>query len=93
MNTRKVENQIKITPELQELFDISGKNQKDYLWEIGSAIRRKRKELTLSQDALAFDTGTSRTSIVNIESGRNIDFRYLFRILTHLEIDIAVKLF
>lgn len=43
--------------------------EKFYEW-IGSSITSKRKELGLTQAELANKTGMSRTSIVNIENGK-----------------------
>jgi DNA-binding XRE family transcriptional regulator len=39
-------------------------------WEVGIAIRRKRELLGMSQEELANRAGIGRTSIVNIEGGR-----------------------
>jgi transcriptional regulator with XRE-family HTH domain len=38
--------------------------------EFGSQLRQQRRKAKLSQDALAEASGISRTSVVNIESGR-----------------------
>lgn len=45
-------------------------NKENFYELIGSAIKSKRKELRYTQSELAQKTGMSRTSIGNIESGR-----------------------
>lgn len=45
-------------------------NKENFYELIGSAINKKRKELGYTQMELANKTGMSRTSIVNIEKGR-----------------------
>jgi len=50
--------------------DMNAVNKERFYELIGSSIINKRKELGLTQTELANKTGMSRTSIVNIEKGR-----------------------
>lgn len=52
---------------------------------VGAAIARRRRELGLSQAALASAIGLTRTSISNIEKGRQ-------KMLLHTFLDIATAL-
>ena len=54
----------------------------DFYARVGAAIRARRAELKLTQATLATDTGLSRSSVTNIESGGQA-------ILLHQLIDIA----
>jgi transcriptional regulator with XRE-family HTH domain len=45
-------------------------NQRQFYSEVGSRIRRARKACSLTQEALASRVSLTRTSITNIEQGR-----------------------
>lgn len=60
-------------------------NEAAFYKAFGAAVRRARKERGLSQDALAAAVGLKRTSIANIERGRQ-------RLLLHTACDIALVL-
>lgn len=58
--------------------------------EIGRNIRSRREFLELTQDALAQRVGLTRTSITNIERGKQkIQIHTLFRIAEALESHVA----
>ncbi len=50
--------------------------------EVGQNVRRKREQLGLTQEALALQVALTRTSITNIEKGRQ-------KLLLHTLVDIA----
>jgi len=50
--------------------------------EVGQNVRRKREQLGLTQEALASQVALTRTSITNIEKGRQ-------KLLLHTLVDIA----
>lgn len=58
-------------------------NKEKFYELIGSSIINKRKELKLSQIELANKTGMSRTSIVNIEKGRQYPPVHLLWKISH----------
>lgn len=58
--------------------------------DVGNRIRERRDELGLTQQALASAVGLSRTSITNIEQGRQkLLINTLFDIAETLEVSIA----
>lgn len=53
---------------------------------LGSSIRRRRKELNISQEKLAFLADIDRSYVSGIERGeRNISLNTLFKICLHLD--------
>ena len=62
------------------------------LVEIGSLIKRTRKEQGLSQQALSLAAGVSRARIEALENGRvaEIGFKHLLRIMHALGLDLRV---
>ena len=58
--------------------------------KIGQRIRSLRKELNLSQEALALKSEVDRTYMTDVENGRrNVSIEILERIITALEVSIA----
>lgn len=57
----------------------------DFYAALGANIRKRREKLGLTQDQLAGEIGLSRTSIVNIEAGRQ-------GIAVHQFVDISESL-
>ena len=56
--------------------------------EIGQRIKRQRENKNLSQEELAIKIGLTRTSITNLEAGRqNISLKTLLNISDALNID------
>lgn len=60
-------------------------NQNAFYAEVGSKIRKARESLGITQEALASLVSLSRTSVTNIEKGRQ-------NFLLHTFVDIAVAL-
>lgn len=60
-------------------------NQDEFYVELGSRIRQARLELHLTQEQLAEMLSLNRTSITNIEKGKQ-------KILAHTLVDLAEKL-
>lgn len=58
---------------------------KAFYREVGQNVRMKREQLGLTQEALASQVALKRTSITNIEKGRQ-------RLLLHTFVDIAQAL-
>jgi transcriptional regulator with XRE-family HTH domain len=57
---------------------------------LGVRIRERRRELGLTQGALALRAGLSRPSIANLEAGRqNAGLRQLVALARALEVDVA----
>ena len=57
--------------------------------KIGLAIKTRRKELGLSQERLAWDSGLDRTYIPKVESGQiNITIKSLEKIANALRVPI-----
>ena len=58
--------------------------------KIGQRIRTLRKELNLSQEALALKAEVDRTYITDVENGRrNVSIEILERIIEALEVSIT----
>lgn len=58
--------------------------------KVGNRIRQLRKELLLSQEALAFKAGLDRTYIASVENGkRNLSIMSLEKITMALECSMA----
>jgi len=56
---------------------------------IGTTIKRKRKQLRLTQEQLATRMGTSRASLANIETGRqNVLVHQLYSFAANLDLKI-----
>ena len=56
--------------------------------QVGQAIRKRRRELELTQDQLGRAIHLGRTSIVNIESGRqHVSIHHLIAIATALGVE------
>lgn len=64
-------------------MEMSDRNS--FYQHVGAAIRQRRLALGLSQDGLATDVGLTRTSISNIEKGRQ-------KLLLHTLSEIALAL-
>jgi transcriptional regulator with XRE-family HTH domain len=62
----------------------------DELAELGRRVRKRRKELGLTQEKLAEKAGMHRTYISKIENGRqNIASRNLMRLAAALDLDAS----
>lgn len=62
----------------------------DIKQKIGLRIRELRKELQLSQEALAFKSEVDRTYVTDVENGRrNISVEILEKIIKALEVSIS----
>lgn len=58
--------------------------------ELGARVRRKREVLDLTQDELAFSVGISRSSIANIERGRqHAPVHLLFQLAEELHVGVS----
>jgi transcriptional regulator with XRE-family HTH domain len=61
---------------------------KDFYRELGRLIRNRRKAIPLSQEALGVNVGLSRTSITNIELGRqHLTLHMLYEFASALGVD------
>lgn len=59
----------------------------DIKQKVGSRIRELRKELNLSQEALAYKSEVDRTYMTDVENGRrNISIEILEKIISALEV-------
>ena len=57
---------------------------------IGQRIKELRKELSLSQEALAYKAEVDRTYVTDVENGRrNVSVEILERIIKALEVSIT----
>lgn len=61
------------------------KNEVQYYRELGQRIQRARRQQKLTQEKLASRVGLSRTSMVNIERGRQ-------KVLVHIFVKLAAVL-
>ena len=62
----------------------------DIKLKVGQRIRQLRKELTLSQEALANEAGVDRTYMTDVENGRrNISVEILEKIIGALNTSFA----
>lgn len=69
------------------MFDLSNM---DIKVKIGQRIKQLRKELTLSQEALAYEAEVDRTYITDVENGRrNISVEILERIIKALKMSFS----
>jgi transcriptional regulator with XRE-family HTH domain len=67
--------------------------QEAFYQQLGTNIRERRKALKLSQDALARSIGLTRTSLTNIENGRQHPPLFTFcEILDQLKVDASALL-
>ncbi len=65
-------------------------NERELYRIVGSRIRQRREKLKLSQNKIADDVGVQRTSITNIESGRQKPpLHLLYSICLALKIELA----
>jgi transcriptional regulator with XRE-family HTH domain len=61
--------------------------------EFGALIRQLRRKVGMTQDAVAEGSGLSRTSVVNIESGRQgVSLETLYRLAEALACDATALL-
>jgi len=61
--------------------------------ELGQRVRARRKELRLSQEALAERLGLARTSVANLETGsQRIGAEVLVKIAAALAVDVGALL-
>lgn len=70
---------------VRNLKDTSRLNERDLYRAVGGRIRQCRQEIGLTQEALANAVGLTRTSITNLEKGRQ-------SLLVHKLVEIAVAL-
>ncbi len=62
----------------------------DIKLKIGQRIRELRKELELSQEALAYKAEVDRTYITDVENGRrNVSVEILTRIISALDVSYS----
>lgn len=58
--------------------------------KVGQRIRQLRKELDISQEALALKAEVDRTYVTDVENGRrNVSVEILERLIAALEVSIA----
>jgi transcriptional regulator with XRE-family HTH domain len=58
--------------------------------KIGQRIRHLRKELQLSQEALAYQAEVDRTYVTDVENGRrNVSIEILERLITALSVSFS----
>lgn len=66
------------------LFDLPGMDIKE---KVGRRIRQLRKELDISQEALALKAEVDRTYVTDVEAGRrNVSLEILERLIKALEV-------
>lgn len=66
-------------------------NDQRLLQEVGDRLRAVRKEIGLSQEALAHLSGLHRTYVSSIERGeRNLSILNLLTLATVLEVDASI---
>ena len=69
------------------MFDLPGMDIKS---KIGQRIKQLRKQLNLSQEALALKSEVDRTYMTDVENGRrNVSIEILEKIISALEISIT----
>jgi transcriptional regulator with XRE-family HTH domain len=62
----------------------------DIKLKVGKRIRELRKELEISQEALAYKAEVDRTYVTDVENGRrNVSVEILERIIGALEVSIS----
>ena len=62
----------------------------DIKLKIGQRIRELRKELGISQEALAYKAGVDRTYVTDVENGRrNVSVEILERLIKALDISVT----
>jgi len=62
----------------------------DIKLKIGQRIRELRKELEISQEALAYKAEVDRTYVTDVENGRrNVSVEILDRLIKALDVSIA----
>lgn len=62
----------------------------DIKQKVGNRIREIRKELQLSQEALAYKAEVDRTYVTDVENGRrNVSIEVLEKIIKALEISVS----
>lgn len=62
----------------------------DIKQKVGNRIREIRKELQLSQEALAYKAEVDRTYVTDVENGRrNVSIEVLEKIINALEISVS----
>ncbi len=68
-------------------MDLPGMDLKQ---KVGLRIRQLRKELELSQEALALKAEVDRTYVTDVEAGRrNVSLEILERLIRALEVSVA----
>ncbi len=69
------------------MFDLPGM---DIKLKIGQRIRELRKELEISQEALAYKAEVDRTYVTDVENGRrNVSVEILERLIKALDVSIT----
>ena len=62
----------------------------DIKLKVGQRVRQLRKELELSQEALALKSEVDRTYVTDVEAGRrNVSLEILERLIKGLDVSIA----
>lgn len=62
----------------------------DIKLKVGHRIRELRKQLELSQEALAYESNVDRTYVTDVENGRrNISVEVLEKIIAGLEVSFS----
>jgi len=62
----------------------------DIKLKVGQRIRQLRKELELSQEALALKSEVDRTYVTDVEAGRrNVSLEILERLIKGLDVSVA----
>ena len=62
----------------------------DLKQKVGQRIRQLRKELNLSQEALALKAEVDRTYVTDVEAGRrNVSLEIMGRLIIALEVSVA----
>lgn len=62
----------------------------DLKQQVGARIRELRKELEISQEALAYKANVDRTYVTDVENGRrNVSLEILERLIKALEITVS----
>lgn len=69
------------------MFDLPGM---DIKLKIGQRVRELRKELAISQEALAYKAEVDRTYVTDVENGRrNVSLEILERLIKALEVSFC----
>jgi HTH-type transcriptional regulator / antitoxin HipB len=62
------------------------------MYDIGLAIRQRREQLGLSQEALAARAGVSRSWLAKVETGKtSFDFRMVLMVFSALQLKLEAS--